>query len=791
MKASNHHQHLQHCIAAGGLALLVAIAAIIGSVDSNTSFRVCFGLLLLTLCVAQLKLAVDLYTHRNNLQLQLFQPRSLSLLATAGAIATIASFLIAFPEYNSTCALRQPIILTSITFMGNLLIGRAWRIGSIISSTAAFAASGGDVDTLGVARLKVMNMLSTLSQMGRYIGSGGREKIGGNSGIRRAITFADSMFVVMVLLIPQLVLQIVNLSVPRVRMGSVEIIEEEAHFTCKTESGPYVLVMGIVLALMPFATSLLINIQSKSVPDKFRELNEIATSMTSSFWMLLGTLPAAGMIRQTQPNARAYLLAASVLSFVLPLSYNIAQTRLQNVANSKQGASIQRQTKQTTSNVSTSSRDGNVEDDPHILNAAEEKSVMAEMFDKMGSTSKAVDINRDIFTLFKSGNEEFSWESGFSHSEIYSLGPKSLGTVIKALIRSSKLWYSIFHSNNDNEEAKRRGIKCCMDALDIFDSSPAKRQLSDRRIIFPCYSLMNTIAKTRTYTPPNNMTKEDFETTLAKNFVKETQYQQYHQCRALAFKADVMGRQGKYEEALSVIDEMNTIYDPELHSRAIIKEYTTDHCIIMTANSTIWLHHLGRCDEALRLSNEVVETSLPEIEATELVTKLNVLTPICRVMASQGQASTAKKALELFRNHVSDPAALAGNKAHPCLVMRLPIMIILKCRSSGGGEAYADFNADVAYMLNRKDPAVVELACLSHFDAAWSTICAEAFLSLARITDSDSQEASKSELIKEGLKCLEVSINTLTNIDGAIVNGMAHSYYSQVLSELENLNEPV
>ena len=51
-----------------------------------------------------------------------------------------------------------------------------------------------------------------------------------------------------------------------------------------------------MLALIPFAISLLINIQSKGVPDKFRELNEIAASLTSSWWMLLGTLPAAGMI---------------------------------------------------------------------------------------------------------------------------------------------------------------------------------------------------------------------------------------------------------------------------------------------------------------------------------------------------------------------------------------------------------------------------------------------------------------------------------------------------------------
>jgi len=294
------------------------------------------------------------------------------------------------------------------------------------------------------------------------------------------------------------------------------------------------------------------------------------------------------------------------------------------------------------------------------------------------------------------------------------------------------------------------------------------------------------------YTPPNNISRVDFEMTLAENFVKETQYQQYHQCRALAFQADIMRRHGKYEEALSVIDEMNAIYNPQVHSKVLVKEYVSDHCCELIALSTFWLHHFDRNDEALQLCDRVIDTLLPEIEATELLTKCAVLIPICLVMANQGQTSTAQKGMDLFRTHVSDPAVLAGSKAHPLLVVFVPVtMIILKCRSMEGGEAYADLNADVAYMLNRNDPEWLEGASLSYADAAWSTICAEACLCLARITSCTSQEASKSELIKEGLKCLEVSINTLTNEDGTIVNSIAHSYYSQILSELENLNAPV
>ena len=54
-------------------------------------------------------------------------------------------------------------------------------------------------------------------------------------------------------------------------------------------------------------------------------------------------------------------------------------------ASSKQGTSLPRQMTRTAtaSNLSTSSRDGKVEDDPQILNAADDKAVMSEMFDTM------------------------------------------------------------------------------------------------------------------------------------------------------------------------------------------------------------------------------------------------------------------------------------------------------------------------------------------------------------------------------------------------------------------------
>jgi hypothetical protein len=185
---------------------------------------------------------------------------------------------------------------------------------------------------------------------------------------------------------------------------------------------------------------------------------------------------------------------------------------------------------------------------------------------------------------------------------------------------------------------------------------------------------------------------------------------------------------------------------------------------------------------------------LPEIEATELVSKHDILFPICRTLTSNGDdRSNAEKALQLYRTHIADPAKSAGDNLHPVLKLSWPIIVIfLKCCISiCDGDAYSNLDADMAYMLNREDhPAWFETGFLSFGDAAWSTICAETCLLLAKVACYNSHDKS-SALINEGLKCLKVSANTLEKEDGTIVNRIAHSYYSRILAELESFSPPV
>eukprot|EP00984_Skeletonema_dohrnii_P034754 scaffold33672_cov153-Skeletonema_dohrnii-CCMP3373.AAC.2 len=610
--------------------------------------------------------------------------------------------------------------------------------------------------------------------------------------MRITVTFADSIRVAMMLLAPQLVLQIINLSVPNVRMQSIELTE--GFHVCESGAGVIILIVGIVLAAIPFFVALLINIRSEGIPDRFRELKDILKSTSTSFCVLIITLPTAGMIRMMVPAAHAYLLSASVLSFVLPLSYNIAQTRanvIKSTGIAKGSArSVVKKRKKVTRPVSSSSSSHEEEDNLLILEAAEEAATMGKMFDAMGSKSKAVDINEDILTLFKV-EDDFSWEVGFTLSEVHSLGPKSLEIVVTTLIASSKLFWAMFRSNPENgEQAKTRTFKSCMDALDIFDKAPAKKQLRDHSIVFPGYSFMNEIAKAMPYKPPNNLPQDEFEKGLADNFLRATNHQQYHHCIALAMQADVMRRQGKHEEAIVVIEEMKSIYDPGLHSRAILKEYVKDHCCETVAVITNWLSQDGRIEEAMKLCDDVIE-ALPEMKGTAAVqSKYFALLPICRVMTEQGQA---KKALDLYRDTVEEPAAKGGRKMYPLVVATSPaIMITLNCASSEGGEPYADSKSDTAFMLNgeRKYPVFFDYIGIIYFDMAFATLYAEACVCLASIHGHGCCSQDKKALIKECEQYLEASEEALKNKDGKLLSTVAHSYHSKIARKLQMLQYP-
>jgi len=403
--------------------------------------------------------------------------------------------MFALPEFDISCALRQPIIFTCLTFMGNILVARTWRIGCIMSVSQSFREDNSDragkIETsITTLRLAIMKLLSRISSWAGFI----RKKKStshwhssedylyrlnvGSSSIDDTTNH----------------ITIINLSIP-IRLESVEVYE--GVYICESAAGLWSLIIGITLIVIPFFLSLLLNTKGDgAVPDQFRELSEIASSLFASCCILIITLPTASTTKDIVPEVYTYLLGASVLSFTLPCCFCIALKRAHAIKSQGTKKIVGKPTRTSNKRLSLNS-----EHNLTRLKEAEDTAIMGKMFSSMGQQNKAVEIGRGILTLFKSDGE-YSWDDGFNSSETRSLGPKELEVVVSTMINSAKQWYEIFQSNPTEEDAKTKATKTCLDALNVFKEAPAKLLLKDRIVVFPGYSQLIAIIKSQTSTPP-------------------------------------------------------------------------------------------------------------------------------------------------------------------------------------------------------------------------------------------------------------------------------------------------
>ena len=310
-------KRLQRVVGTTAMLLILILGAIIGGVDQTIDnivlFRVSFGIILAIFGLSQLFVAATLHQNRNNVLLELYQPVLLALFSIAGAVATFASFMFALPEYDISCALRQPVIFTCFTFMGNILLARSYRIGCIMGCPTNSDNNKSTKSTVRI-RMNVTKALSRISKLGRFVSSCGKLKTIPSTSLM------DTMLVTLILMIPQIILQIINLSIPSVRTESEEVFE--GVYVCQSDTRPSFLIIGIVLVLLPILLALVLNTNGEgAIPDQFKEFDEILSSLFVSSCIIIITLPPATMVRDQVPEAYAYLMSAAVLGFTLPWRY--------------------------------------------------------------------------------------------------------------------------------------------------------------------------------------------------------------------------------------------------------------------------------------------------------------------------------------------------------------------------------------------------------------------------------------------------------------------------------------
>ena len=112
----------------------------------------------------------------------------------------------------------------------------------------------------------------------------------------------------------------------------------------------------------------------------------------------------------------------------------------------------------------------------------------------------------------------------------------------------------------------------------------------------------------------NKENLSELENSISSKFVLEAQSQIFHYCRALAMKAAALANSQQYNEAIAVVDEMKSLYDPKMHSAAIAKDYGRDHCAALYAASALHYQHLNLFEEAMEVCGDATTRILPEME---------------------------------------------------------------------------------------------------------------------------------------------------------------------------------
>eukprot|EP00984_Skeletonema_dohrnii_P036399 scaffold37324_cov455-Skeletonema_dohrnii-CCMP3373.AAC.1 len=191
--------------------------------------------------------------------------------------------------------------------MGATVGGRAWRISTLWNNPLLTVGRGSDgasvlprVEQVRQWTLRLLSVLSGCECNGGVVGwisnhtrqrknASSSSSGGGGRPIRVQITFVQMMRATVVMILPQLLWQIVVMSVPMLR-SSRELLSYNNHnynhnhndqmmmevtmdqYQCQSSVGFWPNYVSIVLTLLPFAIAYLLNVRPKSELDQLPEI---------------------------------------------------------------------------------------------------------------------------------------------------------------------------------------------------------------------------------------------------------------------------------------------------------------------------------------------------------------------------------------------------------------------------------------------------------------------------------------------------------------------------------------
>eukprot|EP00804_Cyclotella_cryptica_P017336 CCRYP_019000-RB/>CCRYP_019000-RB protein AED:0.00 eAED:0.00 QI:233/1/1/1/1/0.66/3/1813/533 len=485
--------------------------------SQQQTYQIAMSVILGIMILAQLALMFSFFIHRSKRVLEFAQPLVMNICNAAGVAITSACYLYLFIS-DAGCALREPIIFISLTIMGATLAGRAWRISILFSPMMNLRSSNPHVEQknqawVETARQSILHFLR---------GATGRESVllGRTSRLHVQITIHRILWAISLLIFPQLLLQVLIVSIPATRprpeisyfydSDGVKI----GRLQCQSEVGrTWLLAFSIAFASIPYCLAWLLNLRPKAELDKLPEMVDERTNLKNSCWVCIGVLitsaPMIGM--SMSPNAHTYAIICTVLSIPLSLGYFVAYNKL------------------TAVNANAASKRADIGIGKDGRNSVAYAVRMAEMYVKIGRVEETVQLVEETLNIWRKGsgnkttvfgprdeNEEVG--SGFTKSDVESLEPEELELIIQLLKIKGKTQITLY----GHQMGSAMYAKLHVDILKIFEHCPASVKLKDPSIIFPVYNYLGLQIRGGAFQQDDTFS---LELDLAERFYYEAQVQ--------------------------------------------------------------------------------------------------------------------------------------------------------------------------------------------------------------------------------------------------------------------------
>jgi hypothetical protein len=296
-------------------------------IESSNTFKWCFGGIIIMMILFRMFLVGLLVRNRREPSLQLAQPISLSILVTAGALAIGGCFFLQ-PLSDMFCYLREPFILLPLTYCGNILAGRVWRV-ILLMRPVLMLDSGTKENQVQHFLLTSLTVMAENDWLFCCQDKQDREFRSQQANFRKVVKLNRLIWLTILMTLPQLILQVCNLALPsfrqRLTFEPVKSSLNAYHMVqgggtkagivvgrpaCQTEKNQWLTWFGVALMLIPYILTAALSLMSEKLPKAFDET-----------YAVLRSIQICALVRTVHTSCCKRIPNKQFLMFFLPYSF--------------------------------------------------------------------------------------------------------------------------------------------------------------------------------------------------------------------------------------------------------------------------------------------------------------------------------------------------------------------------------------------------------------------------------------------------------------------------------------